>query len=190
VNGADWGRLAGFVLPLGVDTFALAAAVGASGAAAKARRRVVGSFVGFETGMPLVGLGLGAPLARLVGSGAQYAAAVVLIAVGGWMLLADEEDEEDKARALVDARGWALAALGLSISVDELAIGFSLGLSRLPVALVIPAIAVQALVAAQLGLLLGARLSERSREAAERVAGVALAALGIFLLVERLLGPA
>jgi putative Mn2+ efflux pump MntP len=48
-----------------------------------------------------------------------------------------------------------LLGLGASISLDELAIGFSLGLARLPTVPVIIAIAVQAFLAAQLGLLLG-----------------------------------
>lgn len=75
--------------------------------------------------------------------------------------------------------------LGVSISLDELAVGFTFGLLRLPVVLVIVLIAVQAFVAAQLGLRLGARLSERLRDGAERVAGVALAALGVVLLLEK-----
>ncbi len=77
--------------------------------------------------------------------------------------------------------------LGISISVDELAIGFGLGLTRLPLIPVIVAIAVQAFLASRLGLLLGARIGERFREAAERLAGIALIALGLFLLAERLL---
>jgi putative Mn2+ efflux pump MntP len=46
--------------------------------------------------------------------------------------------------------------LGLSISLDELAIGFSLGLLRLPAAPVIALIALQALIVTQLGLRLAA----------------------------------
>jgi putative Mn2+ efflux pump MntP len=79
--------------------------------------------------------------------------------------------------------GWALIALGVSISLDELAIGFTLGLSRLPVAAVVIAIALQAALAAALGLRLGARLSEPFRETAEKAAGLALAGLGLYLLV-------
>lgn len=187
MNVSEIGKLTAFVLPLGVDTFAVAAAVGAAGLQAAARRRVTALFVAFEAGMPLVGLALGAPLAHAAGDAAEYVAAGVLIAVGAWMLFGeDEEGEEAKARSFGDARGLALLALGLSISLDELAIGFTLGLSRLPVPVVIVAIAVQAAVAAQLGLRLGARLSERSREAAEKAAGVALAALGVYLLIAQL----
>ena len=187
MNASEIGKLAAFVLPLGVDTFAMAAAVGAAGLDVGARRRVTALFVAFEAGMPLVGLALGAPLAHAIGDAAEYVAAAVLVAVGAWMLFGEGEDgEEAKARSLTDARGLALLALGLSISVDELAIGFTLGLSRLPVPAVIVAIAVQAGIAAQLGLRLGARLSERSREAAEKVAGVALAALGVYLFIAAL----
>jgi putative Mn2+ efflux pump MntP len=188
-TASELGKLAAYVLPLGVDTFAIAAAVGAAGLKPAARRRVTAVFVAFEAGMPLVGLALGAPLAHAVGDAAEYVAAAVLILVGAWMLFGeDEEGEEAKARSFTDARGAALLALGLSISLDELAIGFTLGLSGLPVPLVIGAIALQAAVAAQLGLRLGARLSERSRERAEKLAGAALAALGVYLLVSRLVG--
>jgi putative Mn2+ efflux pump MntP len=68
-----------------------------------------------------------------------------------------------------------------------LAIGFTLGLLRLPAGLVIVLIALQAFIVAQLGLRLGTRLSERLREGAERLAGAALTGLGIVRLAEKLL---
>jgi hydrogenase/urease accessory protein HupE len=52
---------------------------------------------------------------------------------------------------------------------------------------VIGLVALQAFIVAQLGLRLGSRLSERLREGAERLAGVALTALGVVLLAEKLL---
>jgi manganese efflux pump family protein len=80
-----------------------------------------------------------------------------------------------------------LPLVGISISLDELAIGFSLGLVRLPALPVIIAIAVQALLASQLGLALGHRISERLRERAEQLAAAALILLGGYLIAERLL---
>jgi len=67
-----------------------------------------------------------------------------------------------------------------------LAIGFSIGLVRLPVPIVIVAVAVQAFVAAQLGLAVGAKIGERWRERAEQVAGIALILLGGWLVTEQL----
>ena len=189
MNGAEVGKLAAFVLPLGVDTFAVAAAIGAAGVKPAARRRITALFVVFEAGMPLIGLALGAPLAHVIGGVAEYVAALVLIAVGVWILFAeDDQGEEEKIRSFTDARGPAMLALGMSISTDELAVGFSLGLSRLPVPVVIAAIAVQTAVAAQLGMRLGKRMSEGFRERAERIAGAALALLGVYLLIAQLVG--
>jgi manganese efflux pump family protein len=163
-GGLESGRLA-FVLPLGLDSFAVAAAIGASRAtAARERARISLIFVTFEGGMPLIGLGLGSALARGIGSIADYLAATTVIAVGGWMLLS-EEGEEDKASKVSSSRGLELVALGISISMDELAVGFSIGLTHLPVSAVIIAIAVQAFAAAQIGLAIGARIGERWRKA-------------------------
>ena len=126
----------------------------------------------FEGGMPLIGLVAGSVLARGIGRIADYLAAAAVIGIGIWLLLAHNEDEEDKASRVMTSRGLALAGLGISISLDELAIGFGIGLVRLPVGAVIAAIALQAFVAAQLGLALGAKIAERWRERAERVAGI------------------
>ena len=179
-------KLLAFVLPLGIDSFAVAAAIGAAQATtAWQRLRISLLFMVFEGGMPLIGLGLGAALAHGIGQAADYVAAAAVIGVGGWMLFADEEDEEEKAARITTSRGLALVGLGISISLDELAIGFSVGLSRLPVIAVIVAIALQAFIAAQLGLALGAKIAERWRERAERVAGIALILLGIYLIVEQ-----
>ncbi len=49
------------------------------------------------------------------------------------------------------------------------------------------AIAVQALVAGQLGLALGAAVGERFRERAEQLAALALIVLGSYLIAERAL---
>ncbi len=179
-------RLLAFVLPLGVDSFAVAAALGAARPAGLAARlRVSLIFVIFEAGMPLIGLAAGGRLARVAGTTADYLAGAAVIGVGIWMLVS--RDDEDKAGRISGTHGLAMIALGVSISMDELAIGFSLGLVRLPVAPVIVAIAVQALVASQLGLALGAVVGERFRERAEQVAGLALIALGGYLIAERAL---
>ena len=180
-------KLLAFVLPLGLDSFAVAAAIGAvQETTPRQRLRISLVFVIFEGGMPLIGLALGSALARGIGHVADYLAAAAVIGIGAWMLFASDKDEEEKAGRLASSRGLALIALGVSISLDELAIGFSIGLTHLPVAAVIIAIALQALVAAQLGLAIGARIGERWRERAEQVAGIALILLGGYLIAEQL----
>lgn len=180
-------RLLAFVLPLGLDSFAVAAALGAARPAGLAARlRISAIFVAFEAGMPLLGLVAGGGLARLAGTTADYLAGAAVIGVGVWLLIGGDDDEDVVSR-MSGSRGLAVLALGLSVSTDELAIGFSLGLARLPVAPVIVAIAAQALVASQLGLALGTVVGERFRERAEQVAAIALIVLGCYLIIERAL---
>jgi manganese efflux pump family protein len=179
-------KLLAFVLPLGLDSFAVAAAIGAARATTPwQRQRISLAFVIFEGGMPLIGLGLGTALARGIGQAASYLAGAAVIAIGARMLLAGDNDD-DKAARITASRGLALIVLGISISLDELAIGFTIGLAHLPVTAVIAAIALQALAAAQLGLALGARIAERCRERAEQAAGIALILLGAYLITEQL----
>jgi putative Mn2+ efflux pump MntP len=174
--------LAAYVLPLGVDSFAVVAALSTIPRDRLARWRLSALFVAFEAGMPLIGLALGAPLATAVGQIADYLAAAVLITVGLWMLL---RDDDEHASALLRRGGLAAIALGVSISLDELAIGFTLGLAHLPITLVIITIAAQALLASQLGLALGARIGATVRDRAEQLAGLVLLALGAYLVIHR-----
>jgi len=179
-----------FVLPLGVDTFAIAAAIGASRPTGSTRWRVSAVFVTFEGGMPLVGLALGASIEHTVGSVADCLSGGLLVLLGGYLWWADDDDDEvAKAQRLPSSQGLALIGLALSISLDELAIGFSLGLGA---SLTIPAtivavIAIQTLVISQFGLSFGVRISERLREYIERLAGPMLIVLGSYLLAEALI---
>jgi len=174
-------KLVLFVLPLGLDTFAVSAALGAGAAPERERLRISLLLSGFEMAMPIAGLLLG----RGLGNAGDYVAIVVLGAVGVWMLVSDEEVETRAAAELSRRRGVALLALGVSVSLDELAIGFTIGLVGLSIWLAVILIGLQAFAVAQIGLRLGARLSERRREAAEKLAGLALIGLAILLLVEK-----
>ncbi len=176
-------RLLALVLPLGLDTFAVAAALGMAGLDGRQRVRLGLLFALFEGGMPLVGLALGAAVGGVLGQVADFVAVAALIGVGAHMLLAGEEEEERRARRFLSTTGFGLVTLGLSISLDELAIGFAVGLAHVPIAAAVLLIALQAFVVSQLGFQIGRRISDRFREAAERLAGVVLIALALGLLI-------
>lgn len=183
-----WLKLVGLIVPLGLDTFAVAAALGIAGIDREDRARVTLLFTVFEMGMPLVGFFGGALVGRTLGDVADYLAIAILIALGVYVLWPRrEEGEGERLTLLARTRGLAALGLGVSISLDELAIGFTLGLLRFNVLLVIVLIGMQTLIVTQLGLRLGRRLGERIREGAERLAGIALALLGLVLLAEKLL---
>jgi len=175
-------KLAALIVPMGLDTFGVALALGLAGLPQEHRLRVALLFAGFEAAMPLIGVALGAQLGRAIGSAADYLAAVLISALGLYMLLG--KDQEQYRLLSLTRRGlFGAMALGVSISLDELAIGFSAGLLRLPIPALIIAVSAQAFILTQIGLRVGGRASEAMRETAEKIAGLALIALGVILLV-------
>ena len=178
---------AGLLLPLGLDTFALAAALGVTGFARQDRLRVALVFAIFEAGMPIAGVLAGRAAGNLVGGWAGWIG-IAILAVAGLLLLRPGGDEDEgRVKLLAQVRGLALVNLGLSISLDELTVGFSAGLLGISIAVTVVWVAVQALVATQLGLSFGARIGERIRERSEQAAGLALLAVALIFLVLRLL---
>jgi putative Mn2+ efflux pump MntP len=180
-------KLIALVLPLGLDTLGVALALGIAGLSAGHRTRIALLFTGFEAGMPLVGVLLGLPLGHAIGSPADYVAAGLVVVLGLYMIFIEDDDEEGDRLLSMTQRGlFGVVALGVSISLDELAIGFSAGLLRLPLLPLVLAVAMQAFIVTQIGVRVGARVGIEWRERSEKVAGVALLVLGGILLVMRL----
>ena len=179
---------AGLLLPLALDTFALAAALGMAGLERRDRLRVALLFTAFEAGMPIAGMLIGRAAGSFLGAWAGYGGIAFLILAGALLLRPgrQESDEAGRLRLLAHARGLAILDLGLSISVDELTIGLSAGLLGLSMLLTVAWIGVQAFVATQVGFRLGAHLGEEFRERAEWVAGAALIVVALVLLALRL----
>ena len=181
--------IAALVLPLAIDTFVLGTALGVAGVAKTERLRTSLVLTAFEAGMPLVGFVAGAVIGGAIGQLADYFAAAVLGGTGAWMLRpgsGKEGEAEHDVRVLASARGWAVVLLGLSISVDELAVGFGVGLLRLPLLLLVGVIAAQAFFAAQLGMRLGSHIATRARRAAGKVAGALLLLAALLVIAEKL----
>lgn len=169
-----------------LDTLAVSIAIGVRGLSAHDRLRVSLALSSFEALMPLVGLLLGRAIGTLIGAAADDLAIAILAGLGLWTLLSDEKIEERGLATLSTGRGLALIGLGLSVSIDELAMGFSIGLLHLPIWLAVALIGSQAFLVAQLGMRLGARGAGMIGARAERLAGIALVGLALLLLIDML----
>ncbi len=179
--------LAGLILPLALDTFALAAALGVAGIPAERRMRTSVILAAFEAGMPIVGFLLGGAIGHVLGGFAGWTAIAFLVVAGAMILRpGDEEKGQGRLKLLARAQGIAIIDLGLAISINELAIGFSLGLLGLPLLVAVIWIGLQAFGAAQLGMRIGSRVGEELRERAEQLAGVVLIGMAGLLLVLKL----
>jgi putative Mn2+ efflux pump MntP len=177
-------KLIALIIPLGLDTLGVAMALGVAGFPAHRRMQLSFLFAGFEAAMPLVGIALGAPLGHAVGSAADYFAVGLIAALGSYMLL-DDDERPDRLLAFSQRGLLPAIALGASISLDELAIGFSAGLLRLPIAALVVAVAIQAFLFTHIGIRVGARAGAKASRAAEKIAGLALVALAAVLLIAR-----
>ena len=178
--------LTALFLSLGLDTFAVAVGLGVLGLP-RARWAATGlTFALFEGAMPAVGLLLGRHLTGILGNAAAYMAAGLLILFGGREI--HEALTEKKSLQVSAQPERALWATGLSVSLDELAVGFSLGVIHAPVGLALGYIALQALILTFVGLQLGSRIGGRLEERAELVAGILLVVLGLLLLGEQVTG--
>ena len=214
-----------FVLPLGLDTLGVSISLGIKSHQPGVVEKV-GPFPGWlssallfslaETLMPLVGLAIGFAASLVVSYVMHFVGPLLLIAVGIWELL--EEGREyiykRKSRQVKPIQDTVFAApnkefdwgrqllLALSISLDELAIGFSLGaltaspssgrigmnevnLHIFPITLCL-LIGLQGFLMALIGLVLGRTLSTRLKvvkEWSELLSAFLLIGLGIWLLV-------
>jgi putative Mn2+ efflux pump MntP len=176
-------KLIALILPLCIDTFAVSAALGIAGFSGRQRLKTALFFTAFETIMPLVGLLAGTPLRHALGDKAEIAAFSILIVFGLYTLLHNEQGEMHQPADML--KGWGLSAflLGLTISLDEIAIGFTIGLLGAPVAWIILAIGLQAFAFSQLGFSLGKKLSQKYTDAAIKLSGLILVVLGLALAV-------
>ena len=180
-------RVVALVLPLGLDTFAIAAALGMTRLTVAQRVRFGLLFAAFEGGMPVIGLLVGAGLGRLIGGFSEYVAIAALAGLGFYMLFGHAEDDE-RVQRLAASTGTAMIVLGLSVSLDELAIGFGLGLLNVPIVPAILLIAAQAFIVSQVGFAIGGRIGEATREGTEKVAGASLILIAAALLLAKILG--
>ncbi|HEX6816944.1 MAG TPA: manganese efflux pump [Ktedonobacterales bacterium] len=193
-------RLVLFVLPLGLDTFALSTVLGVTPLPRHTRLRLALTFAAAEGLMPAVGLVLGLPLGNAMGQWSGYVAGVLIVGVGAWMWIHERAEDDDdsnhdegggeqaKIMAAARAKGFGVLLLALSISLDELAVGFAFGVLGFPLVPALALIAGQALVLSLVGQWVGRRAGDRLGEAAERLAGPALCAVGIYFIAAQLVG--
>jgi manganese efflux pump family protein len=127
--------------------------------------------------MPLVGILGGDYLADTIGSTAEYVGAAVLGAYGLYLLVqawrTDEPEELDHR--------WALLALPLPLSVDNIVAGTSLGLLGYSPWLAPPLFGVITALMTLLGLQLGRAAAQHIRIRADLVSGVALVMMAVVL---------
>jgi len=178
-------KLALLILSLGIDTFTVAIGLGISGIGKQNKLKVGISFTLFEGLMPLVGFFIGHIVSGLLGDIASIVGIVILFCVGLWII---KEALSSKKENEIKVDNWqGLLITSLSVSLDELAVGFSMGALGLPIALTVILIAAQAFILTFIGTRIGNKIGETFAERAEFIAGVVLCCFALLLILEKVL---
>ena len=113
---------------MGLSNFAGSIGIGLSGVDARTRLRVGIAFGLFEGLMPVLGLFIGQAVAGTIGSYGRYVGAGLLVLTGFytiWQSVRTGKVERDEEKGILDTR--QLLILGIALSLDNLIVGFALG---------------------------------------------------------------
>lgn len=174
-------------LAVGLDNFAAAIGIGIAGVDARTRLRVALIFGFFEATMPLIGLLVGHSSAHGLGHATRYIGGGLLAAAGLWSVVearrTDSVDlpEGDDAPRDPSRRAGTLLATGFALSIDNLVIGFGLGVTKTPLLASLVVFAVVSVGLSLAGLELGQTLGARMEGRADWVAGIVLVAVGVLV---------
>ena len=169
--------LAAFAVGLG--NFGAAVSIGLSGASGATRLRVGGVFGVFEAGMPIIGLLVGHRTAASLGSVAGYAGGGLLIAIGLYQFV-----QAIRARGTESGPPSSIGRLILTafaLSMDNLVVGFSLGVQHVSVPEAIVVFAAVSVALSLIGLELGKRLGQAVAFGVEYIAGLVLVGVGVLV---------
>jgi len=168
------------VVALSIDTLLVSIALGFSNKKGMLKTGLIFAFA--QAAMALIGLLIGESLGRLVEEWAQVTGGALLVCVAAWLLIFESKAEEKKVKG--DFTGWALALTAVGISLDEFAIGFSIGLIGVPIIPTIVLIGIQAFILAIIGVTFGAKLKSAFGKWSEKLGGIVLGLIGIWTLFE------
>jgi manganese efflux pump family protein len=175
------GVLLPLALVIGLNNFVVALAIGALGRDVR-RGRVLLMFGVFEFSIPLVGVLLGRGLARSLAEQASWVGPVLLALLGIVTLANAFRERKERVDLAGAVTSWGgLAGLSAGLSVDNLVVGFSLGIGGISPLLLATTIACTSVLFALVGLVVGQRAHRSFESAAAILTGLVLIGLSIVL---------
>jgi putative Mn2+ efflux pump MntP len=174
---------------MAMDAFAVSLGAGAGGHADSPRPifRLAFHFGLFQFIMPVLGWFAGMTIVRYISAVDHWVAFILLAYVGGRMVWSGFHPES-KVRKNDLSRGWTLVLLSIAVSIDALAVGFSLGLVGVVIWYPAVVIGVVTSLISWLGLRLGGRLGAKFGYRIEIFGGLVLIGIGVRILLAHLFG--
>jgi len=168
-------------LALGTDAFSLCLGLGMTGVSSFQTITISLIILAFHIGMPLLGWEIGEVTGRFLGQAAGIAGALLLFYLGARMIWHSLQKNCSLVPKIILIKGWGVLLLGLSVSIDALAVGFTLGTRGTNLVLTVLTFGFTAGAMTLCGLLLGSWLGRWIGERAQLLGGVILVGIGIKL---------
>ena len=174
-------------IALGMDAFAVAAAVGLILPRVTGRHvfRLAWHFGLFQFLMPVVGWLAGTTVSSYIKAYDHWVAFGLLGLIGGKMMW-DAISKKEKKWVSDPTRGLMLVILSVATSIDALAVGLSIAFLQVSVWTPAVIIGVVAAILTVIGIQFGSRLAARWRRLAELAGGVILLLIGLRIHVSHL----
>ena len=164
----------------GLSNFGGAVGLGMLPLQRRHRLEILAAFTSMEILMPAIGVLVGARVSGAVGSRASLFAGGVLILVGLYTLVETRRETSDLR---IPVRRRTIVLLAVALSLDNLVVGFGLGLLGAPVIVAAGFMGLSSIVLTVLGLELGRRAGRHLGDRAELFSGLVLLLAGAFVLV-------
>ena len=164
---------------VGLDNFAASIAIGLGGVKQSLRFRIAVVFGIFEATMPIVGIFIGKSLLSVIGGNAKTIGGSMLVATGIYLVISALKHKDDK-KVEQATKGWGkLIFAALSISIDNLIIGFGLVSNHQSLPLMALILGTISISLALLGIELGSRLGKKVEEYSEIISGLVIILVGL-----------
>jgi manganese efflux pump family protein len=175
--------LLGFALSL--DSFRVSLGLGTLQLSRLRQLQIVIAFGLCDALAPLIGLMIGKSLLEYIGPWVEHLGPVLLCAYGLYVLYIAQRCAASDAR---ETDRWIVFGLPLSLSLDNLVAGTTLGMIGFPLLLSVTIIGAMSALLSLAGLRLGRTAVNLLRIRAELIGGVVLIFIALSFVVEDLLG--
>jgi putative Mn2+ efflux pump MntP len=170
-------------ISVGLSNFAAAIGIGLSGVDARKRLQVGLSFGVFEAVMPVIGIVIGHNVSGSIGHVGRYLGGALLVITGLYTIWKSRRETEPSpssgGHGSLDTGRLVVTAFALSI--DNLVVGFALGVYPVPAILAGVVVATLSVGLSLIGLELGSRLGRGVERWADEIGGAVLALVGLAL---------
>ncbi len=166
-------------IALGMNNALASVALGTTNMSRGHQLRTALTFGLFEALMPILGLAIGAELSHIVGDLAKYLGVGVLVALAVYLLFKSPDAEEEQPKK----SGVQGLLLAVALSLDNLTVGFGLGMLQVSLPIAAVTFGLVSLVMTFIGLEVGRFVGTKVSVSADKLSGGVLLLVALMMLL-------